>query len=596
MIDSASGVAAQEGRNCHIEDFCWGNVHSLSREGWTGVPLVFYGDVTSANPDPLPRIPRARALLFGFVHAGRRWSAGLRSAAALGVPGALVVASGHPELALFVTFGAFAVLYGEGRVYRVRAWVVLTAGAGLLGAAAVGGLVGELLPGRDGFTLVVEIGLLTAIAMGGVFVIDATRLGPPGALFFVLVCAGALVASASGTGIGAILWCTLLGVLGSVAASMAGAMVDPSKPERLAVDAAVKAVQEYADAIAAGGATLAARHRAGEAVANGWAAIHDAGVPTRAARSPHMVAMTAAHRALAAADSDPIEELPEGMIPLARPPLSYRLSRALSVHSHACTTSVRVGVACLVAGGLGSLVAASHPHWAILAALIVLQAGPDRVGGRVRATQRLIGTVLGLGLFAVLYELSPTGYALVAVVAALQFGIELFVTRNYAIAAVFITPVALLAGDASAGDIGVVVGNRLAETLIGVVVAVLALHFVLAKADRRNLMWTEQRMRSAARALLAALRLSPVDQAPLALRRDLHYELIGGMRSGIDAAHNDPGWTHRHWPAHAALLRSGYDLLAACWAAPAGERLDDIGRWDEEFRPSHEPESDTRTA
>jgi uncharacterized membrane protein YccC len=67
---------------------------------------------------------------------------------------------------------------------------------------------------------------------------------------------------------------------------------------------------------------------------------------------------------------------------------------------------------------------------------------------------------------------------LVVLVVALQFVVEILVARNYALAVVFITPLALLQGTLATGELdGPVVGllaGRLVETAIGCALAVVA--------------------------------------------------------------------------------------------------------------------------
>ncbi|QLY27673.1 FUSC family protein [Nocardia huaxiensis] len=549
--------------------------------------------------EEVPQIARVRTLLFGMGPIGARWDAGVRSVAAFLIPAVALLVTGHSGTALFASFGAFAVLYGEGRPYRVRWAVVLTAGAALLASAAIGVLLGDML-GSGFFARGIEFAVLILLAMAAVYVIDATRLGPPGALFFVLVCAGAAGAVAGGVSGAAILVATLLGVGGSLLASMAGVLSDPGRPERIAVETAVRAVDAYAQAQQQGRADTMARHTAGEAIANAWAAVYDSGPIAPAAprtrsggdpgHTPRMRLvdeLLAAHHTLSvAAQRDPAELAAGERIPLARPTVWYRLRRPLSLDSHAVITAVRVGIACAAAALVGGVLGSTRPHWALLAALIVLQAGPDRIRGQVRAIQRLAGTAVGLGVFAILMQLSLTGYALVAVFAVLLFGIELFVAGNYAVAAVFITPIALLAGGASTSGelLATVMSDRLIETAVGVIVAVLALHFVLTHAHRRTFSWSEHRIRSAAHTLIDILRTRPIDASTTELRRDLQYELTGGMRAGLDSLHNDPRWTQPRWPPHAALIRDGYDFLGACWTVPNGARLPDIGKWDRLFR------------
>ncbi|MGW4326091.1 FUSC family protein [Nocardia sp. NPDC004573] len=538
--------------------------------------------MAATYPDPVPPKGRVGSLLFARSPAGRRWSVALRAALAFAVPAAIITVLGHPDVAVFVMFGAFAVLYGEGRPYRVRGRVVLAAGSALLAACGVGALIGGLLDAGFGSSLLMVV-VVTAIAVVAVFVIDALRLGPPGALFFALVCAGAMKAAETGAAALTLLFCTACGVVAALVVSMAGVLRDRRKPERTAVEAAVRAVDAYVAARDAGAPAIDPRHRAGAAMAEAWAAVYDAGLPSDPREAELLATLQGARRRLAghAADDDTDDLLVDPLVSFARPGIGFRLGRSLSFSSHAAISALRVAAGCLGAGALSALLGLDRPHWAVLSALIVLQAGPDRVRGQVRAIHRFVGTIAGLGLFALIYQLGPTGYALIVLIAALQFCIELFVPRNYALAVVFITPVALIAGGVATtgGPIGPVLRDRLAETVLGVAVAVLALYGIAPRGHRRTFRWMEHRVRAAAGVLLERLRHKPMDAVAWVLVQHLQFELVGVVRSGIDSATDDPGWTREHWPEHAALAHFGHDLLAACWVLPPGGWLPDVDGW-----------------
>ncbi|ALR11694.1 hypothetical protein BST43_18315 [Mycobacteroides saopaulense] len=536
------------------------------------------------SPDPLPQIARARSILFSAPPAGRRWSIGLRAAAAVAIPGAMVVAAGYPNAALYVTYGAFAVLYGEGRPYRVRAAVVATAGITLMLVAAIGAMVGTHAPGGVA-NKAATILTLTAVAIPVVYTVDALRLGPPGALFFVLVCGGALGATEWGVDPMRILVCAGLGAVTAVIVSMAGAAIDRHKPERVAVQRAVEAVDVYARP---GNATVDARHAAGAAISSAWTALHDAGLST-SSDSPLVTTMLDTHRRFtetAVGRKTVLDHLiPGDHVLVVRPSIWYRLRRSVRFRSHATITAGRVGVACLGAGVLSAAVGLTRPQWAILSALVIIHLGPDRLHGSVRGLQRFAGTVIGLVLFAVLYQLSLTGYALIAAVATLQFCTELFLPRNYAVAVIFVTPIALLSAGVVTlqGSVTSIVRDRLAETIIGVAVAMASMYLIAPRAHRRTFAFTEARIRRAALGLIATARVEPAHDAAYAEARDLSFELEGAIRAGVDTAHNEPAWLQSHWPAHAALIHHGYDLVAACWATPPGQMLADPDRWERCF-------------
>lgn len=495
-----------------------------------------------------------------------------------------MVAAGYPNAALYVTYGAFAVLYGEGRPYRVRATVVATAGVALMAIVALGATVGTYAPGGVA-NKAATILTLTAVAVPVVYTVDALRLGPPGALFFVLVCGGALGATEWGVDPIQILICAGLGAVAAVLVSMTGAAVDLHKPERVAVQRAVDAVETYAQP---GSATVDARHAAGAAISSAWTALHDAGLST-SSDSPLVITMLGTHRRFTetAVGSKMVLDhlIPGDHVLVVRPSIWYRLRRSVRFRSHATITAGRVGIACLGAGVLSAAVGLTRPQWAILSALVIVHLGPDRLHGTVRGLQRFAGTIIGLGLFALLYHLSLTGYALIAAIATLQFCTELFLPRNYAVAVVFVTPIALLSAGVITlhGSVASIVRDRLAETMIGVAVAMASMYLVAPRAHRRTFAFTEARIRQAALGLVSTARVRPAHDAAYAGARDLSFELEGAIRAGVDSAHDEPEWLQMHWPAHAALIHHGYDLVAACWATPPGEMLADADRWERCF-------------
>ncbi|WP_162958109.1 FUSC family protein [Nocardia yunnanensis] len=432
-----------------------------------------------AHHHPLPALTRLRSLLFARPALWSRAESGLKSAAAFGIPAALAVAAGHPHEALFATFGAFAVLYGDGRPIRVRTSLVAIAGAALLLATWLGAATGHAVLGRAHAPLVMAA-LLTAVAALAAWVVTALRSGPPGALFFVLVCSAALAAAHGGAPVGRIVEFACYGVVSALAVTAASVLADRLR-----------------------GA--------------GW-------------------------------------ERP------AVPSVAYRLRRGLSPHSHALTTTARVVTACGVAGGIGVAIGSLRPYWAIIAAVVILANGPDRVRGHARAIHRFAGTAVGLVLFAGLYALNPSGYMLVALLAALMFAIELFIVGNYAVAVLFITPTALLTGGAGAahGSTALMMRDRFIETIIGVTVAAVCLNIVARRAHRRGLWWTAERVRATAARLESAGADSARDLAD-----SLNFELTGHLNAGMDCAHNDSAWVRDHWDEHMALVGRGRDLVAA---------------------------------
>lgn len=140
-----------------------------------------------------------------------------------------------------------------------------------------------------------------------------------------------------------------------------------------------------------------------------------------------------------------------------------------AVRVHALRNGLGVLVAGVVATGLGI----GHPYWAMVGAAAPLGFRSPR-GVAVRGVQRLVGTLAGVVVAALLLRLDPPGLAVVALVVALQVGAELLVGRNYALALLCVTPLALLMVHlASPEPARELLVDRGVETLVGVVVGVL---------------------------------------------------------------------------------------------------------------------------
>lgn len=128
---------------------------------------------------------------------------------------------------------------------------------------------------------------------------------------------------------------------------------------------------------------------------------------------------------------------------------------------------VTVGVGALLAGLIGQTFDDDHWYWAMVAASVVL-AGKATTFRLTRSLQRFIGTSLGVLLAAGLLWLELPILALIAVVVLLQGAAELLIGRNYGIAMLVVTPLALLMISlASPTAPEVLVFDRVFETFIG---------------------------------------------------------------------------------------------------------------------------------
>ena len=158
---------------------------------------------------------------------------------------------------------------------------------------------------------------------------------------------------------------------------------------------------------------------------------------------------------------------------------ALRGARRRSAWIHAGRYLTAVGAA----GSVGVLSGSGHPHWAMAAAAVPL-AGADMPSSVYRGLHRIVGTLAGLVVVAVVlfpWDFSPLrsfpgheAAVLALLVIVLQFTTELFMTRHYGLAMVSFTPVILLMTQLAApSDPHVLVTERAVETLLGALTGIL---------------------------------------------------------------------------------------------------------------------------
>ncbi|TFC90230.1 FUSC family protein [Cryobacterium sinapicolor] len=143
-----------------------------------------------------------------------------------------------------------------------------------------------------------------------------------------------------------------------------------------------------------------------------------------------------------------------------------------------------VGV--LLAGGLALSVGIGHPYWAVVSVVAVLP--PPRAAHSLsRAGHRIVGTVLGVAVTALVLLPGPSVWVLILVIAIGQFGAEILIGKHYGAALLFVTPLALtVAHLADPVAVPTLLVDRVVETALGGVVAVLIVLTVRGLARRRS--------------------------------------------------------------------------------------------------------------
>lgn len=136
--------------------------------------------------------------------------------------------------------------------------------------------------------------------------------------------------------------------------------------------------------------------------------------------------------------------------------------------------ATRIVIAVALAGLIASFAHVGRSYWVIIPAMAILQSTFSRRLVFIRTIHRVGGTILGVGLFGLISYWQPSGFGLIAIIMFLQFAIEVVVARNYGLALIFITPVALLISSVGQqSTTSHLIQGRIADTLLGAVIALL---------------------------------------------------------------------------------------------------------------------------
>ncbi|UZR96546.1 FUSC family protein [Chondrinema litorale] len=128
----------------------------------------------------------------------------------------------------------------------------------------------------------------------------------------------------------------------------------------------------------------------------------------------------------------------------------------------------------------GHLLKVQNPYWITISSIAVMQGVSLQMIWQ-RSFHRIIGTFLGLGLCFVVLSFKTSALNICIGIMVLQFVVEILVTRHYALAVIFITPLTILLNEAANGSLSdpdELVMARFIDTVIGSVLGAIGGWFV----------------------------------------------------------------------------------------------------------------------
>ncbi|SOC05211.1 uncharacterized membrane protein YccC [Ureibacillus xyleni] len=153
---------------------------------------------------------------------------------------------------------------------------------------------------------------------------------------------------------------------------------------------------------------------------------------------------------------------------------------ALNKNSIILINALRFGIFTFLAAFIAYEFHLNRSFWVPLSCAAVMS-GATVIATFHRAIQRGLGTILGIIVASVLLAFHPSGYFIALFVFLLTFITELFIVKNYGLAALFFTPNALIMAEAGAvGDYSFIyfATTRLVDVIIGIAIGLIGVWLV----------------------------------------------------------------------------------------------------------------------
>ncbi|NJC84360.1 FUSC family protein [Planosporangium mesophilum] len=331
----------------------------------------------------------------------------------------------------------------------------------------------------------------------------------------------------------------------------------PAVARRTAAD-----VQLSVSSPASGGGSVSSPASGGGSVSSPTAGGGSASSP---APGPLPDAIEQVRAALAGADTAAPDQELTGLP--AWPGIRPQLRAAARGHSVILPAAARLGIAVAAGAGIGRALGLDHSYWVGLTAAAVLLA-TNSANTLRRSVHRIAGTVAGVALAYTLLAGHRSWVVVVAGVALCQFASEMIITASYGLAVVGITVLALVLfhiGTPGA-DVGVTIGARITDTVLGAVLALILRSVLWPRATAARLPQVQGRTLRSVGRVLCALWSDSGDgrdlgdgrrllQSELATLRAVHTDALADDR----AASPD---TDLRWPVTVAIEELAFLALS----------------------------------
>lgn len=171
--------------------------------------------------------------------------------------------------------------------------------------------------------------------------------------------------------------------------------------------------------------------------------------------------------------NEPVDQIHRD-INISKPSLKTVFGGSLDKNSIVFLTALRYGIVLTIAAIVAYSFHFNRSYWITLSCAAVMS-GSTILSTLHRSIQRSIGTILGILIATIILSVHPEGFVIVVAIVLLTALTELAIVFNYAIAALFITPNALLLAESSTQlhNAAYLASTRVTDVIIGSIIGLI---------------------------------------------------------------------------------------------------------------------------
>jgi uncharacterized membrane protein YccC len=255
-------------------------------------------------------------------------------------------------------------------------------------------------------------------------------------------------------------------------------------------------------------------------------------------------------------------------IKLSKPSLKIRFLEAFNKDSIVFVNSIRYGIVLSISAIVAFNFPFTRPYWITLSCAAVM-CGSTIMATFHRAIQRSVGTIVGILLAIIILGFHPQGFMIVVVNMCLTCLVELAISRNYALAAVFITPNAMLIAENSTKiyNISYFATARITDIVVGSAIGLIGTYIIGRKsASSRLIDLMVKLLRSHAR-LLVFLASNSSEHNINLMKERMEIDLMNfkmAYNTALGEIPNNQEMFEMMWPVFFRLEHISYLLTQYC--------------------------------